>query len=40
MGPGVCHEGYESCFAKQLNPDQEFVYVDQKTYNPEEVYKQ
>lgn len=38
-GPGVCHEGYESCFAKQLNPDQEFVYVDQKTYNPEEVYK-
>lgn len=40
MGPGVCHEGYESCFAKQLNPDQEFVYVDQKTFNPEEVYKQ
>ena len=40
MGPGVCHEGYESCFAKQLNPEQEFVYVDQKTYNPEEVYKQ
>ncbi len=39
MGPGVCHEGYESCFAKQLNSDQEFVYVDQKSYNPEEVYK-
>ncbi len=39
VGPGVCHEGYESCFAKQLNPDNEFVYVDTKSYNPEEVYK-
>lgn len=39
VGPGVCHEGFESCFAKQLNPDNEFVYVDTKSYNPEEVYK-
>jgi phosphoribosyl-AMP cyclohydrolase len=39
VGPGVCHEGYESCFAKQLNPENEFVYVDTKSYNPEEVYK-
>jgi phosphoribosyl-AMP cyclohydrolase len=39
VGPGVCHEGYESCFAKQLNSDNEFVYVDTKSYNPEEVYK-
>lgn len=39
IGPGVCHEGFESCFAKQLNPAHEFVYVDTKTYNPEEVYK-
>lgn len=39
VGPGVCHEGFESCFAKQLNPENEFVYVDEKSYNPEEVYK-
>ncbi len=39
VGPGVCHEGYESCFARQLNADNEFVYVDTKSYNPEEVYK-
>lgn len=39
IGPGVCHEGYQSCFAKQLTPENEFVYVDEKTYNPDEVYK-
>ncbi len=39
IGPGVCHEGYASCFAKQLNENQEFVYVDKQTYNPDEVYK-
>lgn len=40
IGPGVCHEGYESCFAKKLNESNEFVYVDTPTYNPNEVYKQ
>ncbi len=39
VGPGVCHEGYESCFAKQLNEASEFVYVDTPTYNPNEVYQ-
>ena len=39
VGPGVCHEGFESCFAKQLDPDNEFQYVDIPTYNPDEVYK-
>lgn len=40
VGPGVCHEGFQSCFAKQLNPENEFVYVDTKSYDPGEVYKQ
>ncbi|MFN8684844.1 MAG: phosphoribosyl-AMP cyclohydrolase [Acidobacteriota bacterium] len=39
VGPGVCHEGYESCFAKRLNEVNEFVYVDTPTYNPNEVYQ-
>lgn len=39
LGPGVCHEGYQSCFAKQLTEAGEFVYVDQPTYNPKEVYQ-
>ncbi len=39
VGPGVCHEGYESCFAKQLNAANEFTYVDTPTYNPKEVYQ-
>lgn len=37
-GPGVCHEGYESCFFKRLDSQNEFQPVDTKTYNPEEVY--
>jgi phosphoribosyl-AMP cyclohydrolase len=37
-GPGVCHEGYESCFFKQLDANREFQPVDTPTYNPSEVY--
>jgi phosphoribosyl-AMP cyclohydrolase len=37
-GPGVCHEGYESCFAKKLNAGGEFEYVDTPTYDPKAVY--
>lgn len=38
VGPGVCHEGYESCFFKQLNPSNEFVAVDEKTYDTATIY--
>lgn len=38
IGPGVCHEGYESCFFKQLNADNEFVAVDEKTYDNTAIY--
>jgi phosphoribosyl-AMP cyclohydrolase len=37
-GPGVCHEGYESCFFKKLDEDGNFQTVDAPTYNPKEVY--
>jgi phosphoribosyl-AMP cyclohydrolase len=38
IGPGVCHEGYESCFAKKLNGGNEFEYVDTPAYDPKAVY--
>ncbi len=38
-GPGVCHEGFESCFARRLDENNEFQVVDTPTYNPQEVYQ-
>lgn len=38
IGPGVCHEGYESCFFKQLNANQEFVTMEEKTYDTSSIY--
>ena len=37
LGPGVCHEGYESCFFRHLE-DGEWKVVDQRTYDPNAVY--
>src|SRR4051794_10371403 len=37
IGPGVCHEGYESCFFRRLD-DGEWKVVDQRTYDPSGVY--
>jgi phosphoribosyl-AMP cyclohydrolase len=37
LGPGVCHEGYESCFFRRLE-DGEWKITDQRTYDPAEVY--
>ena len=39
IGPGVCHEGYESCFFRRLD-DREWKISDTKSYDPEAVYKQ
>ena len=38
VGPGVCHEGYQSCFFRQLD-GQEWKITEQRAYNPDEVYK-
>jgi phosphoribosyl-AMP cyclohydrolase len=38
IGPGVCHEGYESCFFRKLQ-DGEWIAAEPKTYDPEAVYK-
>lgn len=37
VGPGVCHEGYRSCFYRQLDGDRAMV-IAERTFEPEEVY--
>jgi phosphoribosyl-AMP cyclohydrolase len=37
QGPGVCHEGYESCFFRRLESG-EWQVVDIRTYDPNAVY--
>ncbi len=37
LGPGVCHNGYESCFYRRLE-NGEWVESEQRTYDPDAVY--
>src|SRR5579862_4269735 len=37
VGPGVCHEGYRSCFFRAFDADGT-VRVTDRTFEPEEVY--
>jgi phosphoribosyl-AMP cyclohydrolase len=38
IGPGVCHEGYRSCFFRRLDPDGRASVVAERTFEPERVY--
>jgi phosphoribosyl-AMP cyclohydrolase len=38
IGPGVCHEGYESCFFRRLDGT-EWKVTERRAFNPGEVYK-
>lgn len=38
LGPGVCHEGYESCFFRTLR-DGAWQVTEERTYDPKQVYK-
>ncbi len=38
LGPGVCHNGYESCFYRSLK-DGQWTERDQRSYDPEAVYR-
>ena len=38
LGPGVCHEGYESCFFRQLDGT-EWKITEERAYDPGQVYK-
>jgi phosphoribosyl-AMP cyclohydrolase len=37
-GPGVCHEGYHSCFFRKLAPDGNATVIAERTFVPENVY--
>jgi len=39
VGPGVCHEGYRSCFFRSLNRDGVAGVIAEKSFEPREVYK-
>ncbi|HMD38613.1 MAG TPA: phosphoribosyl-AMP cyclohydrolase [Candidatus Acidoferrum sp.] len=38
LGPGVCHEGYRSCFFRKLSSDGTSKITDDRTFAPESVY--
>jgi phosphoribosyl-AMP cyclohydrolase len=38
VGPGVCHEGYQSCFFRRLENDGSAVVVAERTFDPDAVY--
>jgi len=38
VGPGVCHEGYRSCFFRRLNLDGTTTNVAQPSFDPTRVY--
>ena len=39
-GPGVCHEGYRSCFFRKLQADGSAKVIAERTFRPEKVYGQ
>jgi len=38
VGPGVCHEGYRSCFFREMDPEGGARIVAERTFAPEKVY--
>jgi phosphoribosyl-AMP cyclohydrolase len=38
VGPGVCHEGYRSCFFRTLDGESTLRVVDEKVFENESVY--
>ena len=39
VGPGVCHEGYRSCFFRALAANDEAKIIAERTFAPEQIYK-
>jgi len=38
VGPGVCHEGYRSCFFRELEPGGTSRIIAERTFSVEDVY--
>ncbi len=39
-GPGVCHEGYRSCFFRRIELDGSGTVIEQRTFEPKQIYGQ
>jgi phosphoribosyl-AMP cyclohydrolase len=40
VGPGVCHEGYRSCFFRAVGADGNAKVIAKRTFEPEKIYGQ
>ena len=38
IGPGVCHEGYRSCFFRELQADGALRIIEDRQFDPKTVY--
>ena len=38
VGPGVCHEGYRSCFFRELAADGSVQVIEERVFRSEDVY--
>jgi phosphoribosyl-AMP cyclohydrolase len=38
IGPGVCHEGYRSCFFRSVAEDGSSHILEERTFSPEKIY--
>jgi len=38
VGPGVCHEGYRSCFFRRIESDGAAAIVEERKFDPSNVY--
>jgi phosphoribosyl-AMP cyclohydrolase len=38
LGPGVCHEGYRSCFFRQIEENGSIRTTEERTFEPAKVY--
>jgi phosphoribosyl-AMP cyclohydrolase len=38
VGPGVCHEGYRSCFFRELSPNGDTRIIAEQTFSTKKVY--
>lgn len=38
VGPGVCHEGYRSCFFRSLEPDGSSLVIAERAFVPMDIY--
>lgn len=38
VGGAACHEGYESCFFREVTADEQLAVIDRKVFDPAAVY--